>query len=191
MRTLNAAALALKARAIAGERIPVHALVYFGLPTPQRWAVGGTDLVWGGHTWAAQDIGIDAISNDIATPSGLAFTLPAVTTSEISMAVDDDIEGSEVEVYLALVDPDTAAVADAMLVWAGELDMPGWEDGPQAVAHFTAEHRGTIAMRSRPVRYTDSDQQRLHPGDTSMRFDPATDGAPMVWPAASYRQVPE
>ena len=134
---------------------------------------------------------IDAISDDVAQPSGLRFTLPAVTESQIALAVTDDIEGSDVNVYMAFVDPATGAVADAILVWAGELDMPGWEDGPEALAHFTAEHRGTIAMRSRPQRYTNGEQQRLYPGDTSLAFDPATDGAPVVWPANSYFKVPE
>lgn len=191
MRALNSEAQALQARAIAGETIPIHLLVFFDLDVPQRWAVGGTPLVWGGHTWAAQEMLIDAISDDVAQPSGLRFTLPAVFESEIALAVDDDIEGSEVEVYMAFVDPATGEVADAVLVWSGELDIPGWQDGPEALAHFTAEHRGTIAMRSRPLRYTDSDQRRLYAGDTSLAFDPATDAAPVVWPANSYFKVAE
>jgi hypothetical protein len=191
VRALNVDAQALKARAIAGEKIPFHVLVFFDLPVPQRWAVGGTPLVWDGHTWDAQDMLIDAISDDVAQPSGLRFTLPAVTESQIALAVDDDVEGSEVEVYMAFVDPADGSVADAILVWAGELDIPGWQDGPEALAHFTAEHRGTIAMRSRPQRYTNSEQQRLLPGDTSLAFDPATDGAPLVWPGQSYFKVQE
>lgn len=191
MRALNPAAQALKARAIAGEKIPIHVLVFFDLPVPQRWAIGGTPLVWGGHTWAAQDMVIDTISDDVAQASGLRFTLPAVTESQISLTVDEDVEGSEVEVYMAFVDPANGSVADAILLWSGELDIPGWQDGPDALAHFTAEHRGTIAMRSRPQRYTNSEQQRLFPGDTSLAFDPTTDGAPLVWPAQSYFKVPE
>ena len=73
-----------------------------------------------------------------------------------------------------------------MQVWAGELDMPGWQGGPEALVHFSAESRASIALRQRPSRYTHDEQQRLYAGDTSLNFDPATDAAPVVWPAASY-----
>ncbi|MFK5283271.1 hypothetical protein ACI3PL_27235, partial [Lacticaseibacillus paracasei] len=73
---------------------------------------------------------IDTISDDVAQASGLRFTLPAVTESQISLTVDEDVEGSEVEVYMAFVDPANGSVADAILLWSGELDIPGWQDGP-------------------------------------------------------------
>lgn len=191
MRPLNAAAQALRVRALAGEKIPVIPLVYIGLPVPQRWALCGLDLVWAGFTWAAQDLGLEAIEDDAGQPSGLRISLPGITPSQVALGVDDDIEGAPVTVSLAWVDPDTAAVADALQVWAGELDMPGWQDGPRAVVQFAAEHRASIAARPRVSRYTNDEQQRLYPGDTSLNFDPATDGAPMVWPSASFFRVQE
>lgn len=191
MRALNPAAAALQARAVAGEQIPVVPLLYMGLPVPQRLALCGVPLVWGGYTWEPCDGQLDNINNEAGEPSGLKISLPAVNPGDIAMAVDDDIEGSAVTLYLAWVDPDTAAVADAMPVWAGELDMPGWQDGPEAVAHYTAEHRAAIAMRPRVQRYTNDEQQRLYPGDTALNFDPATDAAPLVWPAASFFKVQE
>lgn len=186
MRTLNAGALALQARALAGERIPIIPLLYMGLTVPQRWALCGTPLVWGGFTWAARDVGISEVSDDAAEIAGLKITLPGVTESERALALSGDVEGSAVTLYLAFVDPVTAVVADAMQVWAGELDMPGWQGGPEALVHFTAESRASIALRQRPSRYTNDEQKRLHPGDTALDFDPATDAAPVVWPAASY-----
>jgi hypothetical protein len=55
--------------------------------------------------------------------------------------------------------------------------------------NFTAEHRQELAAQSKPSRYTNDEQQRLFPGDTALDFDPATDAAPLVWPAASYFKV--
>ena len=186
MRTLNSAGQALRARALAGEKIPIIPLVYFGLTVPQRWALCGMALSWGGNTWEALDIAISDVQDDANEFGGLRFTFPGVTPSERALATSDDVEGAEVTVYLAYVDPLTGVVADAMQVWAGELDQPGWQGGKVALVHFTAEHRATIAMRQRVIRYTNDEQQRLFPGDTSLNVDPLTDAAPIVWPAASY-----
>jgi hypothetical protein len=183
---LNATAQALRARAIAGEQIPVVPLVHFALAVPQRWAACGVPLQWGGVTWEPLDIAIGDIADDLADPGGLRFTFPAVTDSQMALAQSGGVEGKAATVYLAWVDPDTAAVADVAQVWAGELDVAGWQDGQQALAHFTAEHRSSLALRLRPSRYTNDEQQRLHSGDTSLNVDPLTDAAPIVWPNASY-----
>jgi hypothetical protein len=44
-------------------------------------------------------------------------------------------------------------------------------------------------MRPKPSRYTNDEQQRMFSGDTSLDRDPATDAAPVTWPAASYFRV--
>jgi hypothetical protein len=192
MRVLNAQGLALKARAVAGERIDMPLLVFVDLPaTPQRWALGGTPVAWGGYTWVDQDLQAEAIEDDAGQPAGTQLTLPGVTEQQLALAVDGDIEGSQQRIYLALQDPVSAEVADAMQVWAGELDIPGWQHGTQSLVHLTAEHRATVAARPRVSRYTDDEQQRLYPGDTSLAFDPGTDAAPMVWPNASFFKVRE
>lgn len=190
MRTLTAPELALKARIEAGERAEIVPLLYLGLPVPQRWALGGAPVPWGGHTWAAQDLSLQEVVDALATPQGLAIDIPGVTPSQVALGVDDDVEGAEVICYLAWIDTVNGDTVGAIQVWAGELDVPGWEDGPTAVVHLTAEHRAALAMRPRVLRYTNDDQQRLYAGDTGLDFDPATDAAPLVWPAASYFKVP-
>ncbi len=185
MRTPNAAALALRARRQAGEAIPQVPLVFMGLPVPQRWAVCGLPLVWGGFSWAPLDMAISDVSDQVGERSTLRFTLPAVQPAELALAAQD-VEGAIVRVYLADVDPATGAVADALQVWYGLLDQPGWQDGQAAVAQFTARHILDWALEPRPRRYTHDDQLRLYPGDTSMNVDPLTDAAPLVWPAAAY-----
>ena len=42
------------------------------------------------------------------------------------------------------------------------------------------------ALRAKPSRYTNDEQQRRYTGDTSLDIDPATDAAPVAWPAASF-----
>jgi hypothetical protein len=188
VRTRNSAAQALLERLLAGEKIPAIPLVFMDLDVPQYWALCSVALTWGGHTWEPLDIAIGSVSDSVQQADGIRFTLPGATSAQLALAAQD-VEGAAVTIYLAWVDPDTAEVADAIQLWAGELDQPGWQDGPTALAHFRAEPAATIALRDRVSRYTDDEQQRLHSGDTSLDVDPLTDAAPLIWPSASYYRV--
>lgn len=188
MRTLNTAEAALRARQLAGEKIPVVPLVYFGLTVPQRWALCGVPLEWGGYTWAPLDIAVSAVQDQVGQAGSLTYSLPAVTPADLALAAQD-VEGAPVTTSLAMVDPASGAVAGARQVFAGELDQPGWQDGANAVAHFTAVPKEQLAMVQRVTRYTNDEQQRLYPGDTSLDVDPLTDAPPVVWPAASFFKV--
>lgn len=188
MRTLNGTAQALQAARLTGAKVPVVRLLYLGLASPQRWAVAGAPLVWGGYTWAARDVALGEVQSEIGDFPALSITLPGVTDAERALAFAD-VEGAPVEVYRAWVDPTTGAVADALLVWSGALDVPGWQAGAEAMVHFTAESRAALAMQVNAIRYTDDEQRRQHAGDTSLDFDPATDAGPVVWPAAGYFRV--
>lgn len=202
MRTLNTNGAALQTRRLAGERIPVVPLLYLG-PNPttgtgiavaQRWAIDGVQRVWNSFTWAARDIELSNIESEVSEFSQMRITLPNVTDSERALAFSD-VEGSLVQLYRAWVDPDGATtgtpgtVADALLYWQGEIDQAGWQAGRNSVAHFAAESLASIALRTKPSRYTNEEQQRLNSGDTSLDVDPGTDAAPIVWPAASYFRV--
>lgn len=185
MKTWNSAAQALLARHLAGERIDFVPLIFADLDVPQYYAVCGYPLVWDGHTWEPRDFGISAVSSNVGEYPGLTLTLPGVDEAQIALAFDE-VDGATLRLYVAIVDPDTGEVADAMQMWSGELDIPGWQDGAEASVIFTAEHRGSLALQPKVRRYTSDEQQRIYPGDTSLDQDPATDASGIVWPSAAY-----
>lgn len=186
MRALNTAGQALMARALAGEQIPVVQLVELELDVVWRLTSAGIPLEWAGQTWQPVGGTVTGVEDDVGEFLGITLTLPAVTPEQLAVALVEDVEGRTVRIYDAWVDPDTGAVADAALAWSGALEIPAIEDGPTATLAISAEHRGAIALRPKPSRYTDSEQRRLYPGDTSLNFDPATDAKPLAWPAASF-----
>lgn len=188
MRTLNTDGQALLNRIIAGEQIPVVQLFEAVLDTATlRYNTSGVPLVWSGHTWLPTALRVDPISYGAnGEIDQLAFVLPGVDSDQLSLALSEPVDGRSVRIYDALVDPATGTVADAPLAWAGTLNIPSLADGPQAAVSWTAEHRAVQALRPKPSRYTNDEQQRLYPGDTCLNFDPATDAAPLAWPAASY-----
>lgn len=190
MRALNAGALALLARAQAGEQVPMVQLVQLGLAVPQYLTTAGRRIEWGGQYWLPAGLGaIEPVQDTAAELPGLQFTLPGISEAQLAVALESGTEGTAVRVYDALIDPDTGACEDAVLAWSGTLNVPTLQDGPQADMVVTAEHRGMLALRPKVSRYTDDEQRRLYAGDTSLDFDPAVDAAPMVWPAASFFRV--
>jgi hypothetical protein len=194
MRALNVDGQALQVRRLAGDAsVQVITLVYIGFAVPQRWALTGLQqLIWDdgtADTWTGREVMLSNLQTEVGDLSSLQITLSGVTDAERALAFAD-VEGDPVKIYRAWVDlADNATAADALLWWEGEIDIPGWTAGRDAFLHFTAESRASIALRPSPSRYTHDEQQRLYTGDTSLDFDPATDAAPVVWPAASYFRV--
>ena len=191
MRTINANGLALLARVQAGEQMPIVQLVRidFAASTVYLTTAGGP-IIWDGQTWEPAGLGaIEPVEDTASEMPPLRFTLPGLNPDQLYVALEPGTEGSAVRVYDALIDPDTGTCEDAVLAWSGTLNVPELVDGEQADMTVTAEHRGMLAIRPKPSRYTDDEQRRLYAGDTSLDFDPATDAKPLVWPAASYWRV--
>lgn len=188
MRALSAGGQALLARALLGEAIAVVQLVRVDFTGGTSYlTTAGQRVEWDGQTWEPAGLGqIEAVEDSATEMPPLRFTMPGLNDAQKAVALEPGAEGAPVRVYDALLDPDTGDVADAVLAWAGTLNVPELSDGPQASLTVTAEHRGMLALRPKPSRYTDDEQRRLYPGDTALDFDPATDAAPLVWPAASF-----
>lgn len=188
MRTLNAGGLALLDRAQAGEQLAIVQLlrIEFAMLTVYM-TTAGAPITWSGQVWEPAGLGaIEPVEDSAAEMPPLRFTLPGLTPEQVYVALESGTEGSPVRVYDALIDPATGVCQDAVLAWSGTLNVPELIDGPQADMIVTAEHRGMLAVRPKPSRYTDDEQRRLYPGDTSLDFDPATDAKPLVWPAAAF-----
>lgn len=187
MRAVNTAAAALLARLQSGERIPLVQLIELQLAsTTLRYTTAGISLSWSGVTWLSVGGSVEPMDfkagGDVDT---MVMTLPGVTETDLAVALAEPLEGRPALIYDALVDPDTGAVAQAVLGWSGTLNVPTVADGPVASVTLSAEHTAITARRPKVSRYTDDEQQRLHAGDISLHFDPATDALPLPWPAAA------
>ena len=191
MRTINAAGLALLARAQAGEQMPIVQLLRIEFAAATIYlTTAGAPIEWDGQSWEPAGLGaIEPVEDAAAEMPPLRFTMPGLSPDQIYVALEAGTEGAGVRVYDALIDPDTGACEDAVLAWSGTLNVPELIDGPQADLIVTAEHRGMLAIRPKPSRYTDDEQRRRYPGDGSLDFDPLTDAKPLAWPAASFFRV--
>jgi len=118
---------------------------------------------------------------------GVEFTLSGVPTENLALALAESPRGKACRVYLAVLDSVSGAVLDAPLIFPGVLDtMAIREEGQQGVIAVTAMHLGKHLQRVKSIRYSDADQRRLYPGDSSMRFVVSQSQHQDVWPAASF-----
>lgn len=185
MRDISDAAVAV----LAGPTVPLAVLVEMDLSTPLRLCSWGSPLTWQGVTYmAAGTLGsVDATDESTDQPRPLRFTLSGLPSSQIAQVLLERVQNKPVRIYIAVLDPATRAVVDAALEWRGALDsMNVRGDGRTETITVTAESAGLDLLRAVPVRYTDVDQQRLHPGDRFFEF--VTDQAErnVIWPTADY-----
>jgi hypothetical protein len=191
MRAMTAEGLALLARLAQGETIVMCSLIYLRLTdldeTEFYLTTAGRQIEWGGETWFPGGLGrLSPVESEQGVPAAMLFTLPGITEQQRAFALEPGAEGALVRVYDALIDPATGVCVDAPLAFSGVLGVPTLQDGMQADLTVEADHRAMLAARPKPVRYSDAAQRAMHPGDTSLAFDPRTDAAPLIWPAASF-----
>lgn len=185
MRTIAAPA----AVALASGRVALVLLVEMQLSSTIRLASSAATINWGGQDWiGAGSLGsIEEVADVTGEHKPLRFVLSGVPAANLAIALQEPIRDRPCIVRMAVLDPDTHAVLDAPIVWTGTLDqMPVTMSGETCTISVTAEHAGAAYARPKPLRYTDADQQRLYPGDTSLRFVVSQAQHQDVWPAASY-----
>lgn len=185
MRSISAPALAV----LSGPVAPIALLVEMAFASPVRLASGSVTIDKGGQLFfGAGNLGaVEAITDSLSGLQGLRFTLSAVRSENIALALQENVRGTPCTVYVVLLDPANWTVLDTPLVWTGKLDqMPiSWGAETSSIA-VTAIHRGELFRRPKPLRQTDNDQQRLVPGDTSRRYVVSQSQKRDVWPAASW-----
>jgi hypothetical protein len=130
---------------------------------------------------------VEPVESTVGDIPNLSFTLSGVPTSVIAIALGEQVRGRGAKLYVGLMNPDTEVMEDVVLEWSGVMStMSISQQGGLATVRITAEHRGVLFNRPRPLRYTDAEQQRLFPGDRCLEYIVSQSQAQDVWPAASF-----
>lgn len=186
MRIISSEAAALLS---AGGTLPVMAMVDMQLTDPLRLCSWDCDVEVGAELYkAAGPLGsIEPVEDSPGEFKPLRFAMSGIASDRLAIALTEPIRNKACTVRFGLLDPESHAVVDTPVFWAGALDqMPVSHQNGSLTVAVTAEHRGTTFSRPKPLRYTDADQQRLHPGDTCMRFRVSQSQHQDVWPAAAF-----
>ena len=130
---------------------------------------------------------IGAVEDKTGDIANLTLSLSGVDTSVIAIALGEQVRGGPLRMRLAVLSADTKTVLDVLPLWSGHMStMQLAQQKNSATVKITAEHRGVLFNRPRPLRYTDADQQRLYPGDRCLEYIISQSQKEDVWPAASF-----
>lgn len=184
MRTLTGAA-----NAVLGGRWALAQFLDLDLAGgPIRLTTAGVDIDWNGYTYIGRKmVGAESIKDQGGEVQGLTLSLSGVPLEMLSIALQEPVQGKPARIWTCLLSADTHSILDVVQTWAGTCDrMPIQQSPKTATVSVTCEHRGITFARSKGLRYTDGDQQRLYPGDKCLQFILAQAQHQDTWPAASF-----
>lgn len=185
MRAVSASAAAV----LVGGAVPLALLVEMDLTAPLYLNTSNLNLVVGSATYLGVG-GLGSIAALAETPAevrGLTFQISGVPSDRISLALSEPVQGKPVRIKTAILDPSTYSVLDTRLRWAGLLDvMTVNESGGMATINVSAEHAGMDLSRASTSLYSDTEQQRLNPGDLFLQFMADQVSQRIVWPSVEF-----
>jgi hypothetical protein len=159
--------------ALTQERVIRPAIfIYADFPSQvKRIWTGNGPVEFRGETWdgIGEVLSIESIRETADTSAqGLACKIAAVPDEVIDMLVNDEYQGRDVEIWLALWDESEQVLYSMeQPLWAGFLDSDDVEASKESrTVTIRAEHDLVDILRSRAVKYTDMDQKYLYPTET-------------------------
>jgi len=143
------------------------------------------DLVWDGKTWTGVGtlLGVSEVEEtDEIKAGGVTFTLSAVKTSQIALALSEVRRGQTGRAWLALLTEAGQVIADPKILFRGTLDTCVVQDeGETSTIALTYEHALIDLERPREARYTSQEQRRRYPDDPSLDAISALQDAQIPW----------
>lgn len=174
--------------ALLGKRLGVAVFLEMLLDVPLYFSNAMVDIDADGRTWkGVSQLQVEAISEGAGEAEQMRFSLPAVPNEYLGLALSTEIRGKGVRMYLGVMDPDSLAMVQLVLMWSGQLDQMPVSFGPQTASiSATAEHRAVAYARPKPLRYTDADQRRLCPGDRCLEYLLDQSQKEDTWPSREW-----
>lgn len=118
----------------------------------------------------------------------MTLELSGIPRDAIAAALTEPYQGRPATVWDVPMDEDFQPVADPVIIFRGRMDMMTVDIGAMANVSMTLLNRLADWDRPRMLRYSDVEQQRLHPGDLGLQYAAAMENKEIVWPARGWFQ---
>jgi len=187
MRSMSAPALA----ALAGDTVPMVVLIEMHFDPVLYMCLADCNVEHDGHVWQGLGTaaGFDGVTDAASEKRGITMRLSSVPIEALNLALEENTLGKRVLIHVAIYDSATYQVLTVQQVFSGTLGQPKVsEEGGKGGIELTAETRSVTFRRVKALRLTNTDQQRLYPGDTSFQYITKQSSHQDVWPAASWYQ---
>lgn len=181
MRTLTAGAIT----ALSAAHVPLVLLVEMGYSPVLRMATSSVDIVWSGNTYLRTgNLGaVEVIRDSAGDAQAIQFSISGVPSENIALALGTSARNKSCTVRLAILNATTHAIEDVSTIGVYQLDQTTISGSTIAV---TAIPMQRIFQRSKPLRYTDADQQKISSGDRALEYIVSQSVGEVIWPAASW-----
>jgi hypothetical protein len=114
---------------------------------------------------------------------GMTLTLSGIPRDSVAVALTQAYQGRRATVWEVPLNPATGKPVDApIVIFRGRMDQMNVELGTEGKVVLKLENRLADWERPRIRRYTNEDQQRVHPGDKGFAYVSATAEKELVWP---------
>lgn len=116
------------------------------------------------------------------TANNVTFELSGVDNAIISIALNEDSQGSPVTAWFGVLDETSQIVADPYEIFKGKIDDIRWKDnGKTAGVSIPCESDLIIIGNAKEARYTPEDQKARYPNDLGYDFVPTVSDIELAW----------
>ena len=119
-------------------------------------------------------------------PSDYEISFSAVNDTTLNLIVNEQYMNNLAEVHLACVDDSDAIIGSPFLWFRGLTDSVTVEYGKNSIIRVQVRDRLADWSRRRVSRYTDQEQQLLHPGDLGLQYVSEVASKEVEWPNKTW-----
>lgn len=137
-----------------------------------------------GHVWiGCGEMGSIGEIQDSAEiqAANLSISLSGIPISQLKQMMESDLQGSEINIYIGVLDENMKLDGGISLLWTGFVDTAPFTYGKTIKTTLHCESEMVDWGRPRLRRYTDQDQQALYPGDKGFEFTPLMESISIHW----------
>jgi len=154
------------------------------------WSSALRPIAFGGYTYlAAGPLGtISTVEEEPGVKSSsVAVTLSGVTETLISVMLAEPYINRPASIYAAVSDENWGFDSTlCKLMFKGTMDNITGVMGNNPAFTVNLKSRLGDWERKRSFRYSDADQQRIHPGDLGFNYIPQLSQKQIIWPRAKF-----
>jgi hypothetical protein len=169
----------------SGHRITVPLIELFFDSGTLRVCAAPWDIVVGANTYAHASLRIKSWRESAGSTEGLELAMNGLDPAIIVLADTEQYQGRLGRLLKAYLQADSNQVIGTPVAhFVGRMrNIPTSEMNSSAQVAVVIEHFDKELARPNPLRWGDSDQQRLFPGDKGCEFSAQNSDKTVVWPS--------
>lgn len=169
----------------SGHRVVAPLIEMFFDSGTLRLACFQWNVVSGANTYFNARFTIQPATESSSSTEGLQLQMDGLDPAIITIATAEPYHGRTIRLLKGYIQPDSNGLIGEPRTWfLGRMrNIVIEENNSKATVQVFCEHYDAELGRAAPLRYADSDQERLFPGDRGCEFATSNTDKSIVWPS--------